>query len=165
MSEHPKSAKTRPSSRIGAKPEPRPSAAATGEDAPAPLIRIPIAVRWRDLDALNHVNNASFLTYVEEARLIWFASLPDPWIDENISPLLAAAHVNFRRPIQWPARIAVELFVERLGTTSLTLGHRIVAEDDPQTVYADGHSVLVWIDRRGGRPTALPESVRAACGG
>lgn len=129
------------------------------------LLRTSIPVRWRDLDALNHVNNASYLTYVEEARLIWFASLPRPWVDDDISPLLAAAHVNFRRPIEWPARIAVELFVERLGTTSLTLGHRIVAEDDAQTVYADGNSVLVWIDRRSGRPTALPKAVRAACGG
>jgi len=128
-----------------------------------PLLRTPIAVRWRDLDAFNHVNNASFLTYIEEARLCWFSTLPGPWLDARIAPILAAVQLNYRRPIAWPAALAVELHRGRVGTTSVTLAHRIVAADDADCVYADGHSVLVWTDRATGKPIALPDAVRAAC--
>lgn len=132
---------------------------------PAMLMRVPIAVRWRDLDAFSHVNNSNFLTYIEEARLQWFQSLPGPWLGENTAPVLAASHINYRRPIEWPCELDVELFTERLGNTSLTLGHRIRARGGAEVIYSDGHSVLVWIDRSSGKPAALPDAVRAACGG
>jgi acyl-CoA thioester hydrolase len=129
----------------------------------AMLIRVPVEVRWRDLDAFSHVNNSTFLTYVEEARLQWFQSLPGPWLSEDVAPVLAATHVNYRRPIEWPAHLVVELFAERVGSTSLTVAHRITALDDASRLYADGHSVLVWIDRHDGRPAPLPDAVRGAC--
>jgi acyl-CoA thioester hydrolase len=129
------------------------------------LIQVDMPVRWRDLDAFSHVNNSTFLTYIEEARLQWFQSLPGPWLSEDIAPVLAATHVNYRRPIEWPERLVVELFADRIGNTSLTIGHRILSARDAEIVYSDGHSVLVWIDRHGGRPASLPEAVRRACEG
>ena len=127
------------------------------------LVRVPLSVRWRDLDAFNHVNNSSFLSYLEEARLRWMMQLPGEWIDENVAPVVAAANVNYRRPIAWPNEIAVELFVERLGNTSLTIGHRIVHADDASVLYADGNVVMVWIDKARGQASPLPGAVRAAC--
>jgi acyl-CoA thioester hydrolase len=140
------------------------AAAAPALAAPAPrlLLRAPMAVRWRDLDAFSHVNNSTFLTYVEEARLQWFQSLPGPWVTEDTAPVLAATHVNYRRPIEWPEQLVVELYAERVGNTSLTVAHRIVATADADVLYSDGYSVLVWIDRRGGKAAALPEAVRQA---
>lgn len=128
-----------------------------------PLIRVSIEVRWRDLDAFHHVNNSTFLTYIEEARLRWFQSLSGPWLSDDTAPVLASSHVDYRRPIEWPATIAVELVAGRVGTTSLTLAHRIVDANAGQTLYSDGYSVLVWIDRRSGKAAPLPEAVRAAC--
>ncbi len=66
-------------------------------------------------------------------------------------------------PIPYPADVAVELFAEKVGNTSVTVGHRIVSGDGA-TLYADGHVVMVWIDRAGGRPVPLPEAVRNALG-
>lgn len=124
------------------------------------LIAWDIPVRWRDLDAFNHVNNASYLSYLEEARLQWFATLPGTWIDERTAPLLAAAHVDYRRPIEWPGAVRVELYAGRAGTSSLTIPHRILSPDSA-TVYAEGHTVLVWIDRATGRGGSLPAAVRS----
>jgi acyl-CoA thioester hydrolase len=132
-------------------------------DAIAPvLFRMPVALRWRDLDAFNHVNNSNFLTYLEEARIRWFASWEGEWVTDTTAPLLAAVQLNYRQPIPYPADVAVELFTERLGTSSVTIGHRIVSGDG-STLYADGHVVMVWIDRATGRPTPLPDVVRTAC--
>ena len=127
------------------------------------LIRVPLSVRWRDLDAFNHVNNSKFLSYLEEARLRWMMQLPGEWIDENVAPVVAAANVNYRRPIEWPNEIVVELFVERLGNTSLSISHRIVRADDASVLYADGNVVMVWIDKARGQASPLPEAVRLAC--
>lgn len=128
--------------------------------APAMLFRMPIDLRWRDLDAFNHVNNANFMTYVEEARIRWFESAGNDWLSNGRIPLLAAVQMNYRLPIPYPARVFVELLTQRVGNSSLTLGHRIVGEDD--RLYADGHSVLVWIEMATGRPVPLPDAVRAA---
>jgi acyl-CoA thioester hydrolase len=129
-------------------------------EAPSILFRMPLDLRWRDLDAFNHVNNANFMTYVEEARIRWFESAMQGWATDVHAPLLAAVQMNYRLPIPYPAQVFVELFAERIGNTSLTLGHRIV--DESGRLHADGHSVLVWIERASGRPVLLPDAVRAA---
>ncbi len=137
--------------------------AVTVPATPPALIRVPLSVRWRDLDAFNHVNNSKFLSYLEEARLRWMVTLPGHGMDEHVAPVVAAAHLNYRRPIEWPNELDIELFVERLGNTSLSIGHRIVGATDTSAVYCDGNVVLVWIHRETGQPAALPEPVRAAC--
>jgi acyl-CoA thioester hydrolase len=127
------------------------------------LIEVPIELRWRDLDALNHVNNASFLTFFEEARLRWFATLSGPWTSETAQPVLAAVHINYRRQLNWPGQVRVELLCERIGNTSLTIAHRLLGGDDGNVLYADGNSVLVWIDQSSGRPVGLPAPILDAC--
>ena len=128
--------------------------------ADAPVFRSPIALRWSDLDAFNHVNNARYFTFLEQARIDWFESIGEPWVTEDAAPVVASATLNFKRPVEYPARIFVELFTEKLGTTSVVIGHRILAEDG--TLHCDGSVVAVWIDRHGGRATALPDCVRRA---
>ena len=148
----------------GAPTEQSANGAPTANAAHPALIRVPLSVRWRDLDAFNHVNNSKFLSYLEEARLRWMVTIPGEWIDENVAPVVAAANVNYRRPIEWPNEIVVELFVERLGNTSLTIGHRILKADDDAVLYADGNVVMVWIGKVDGQAAALPAAVRIACG-
>ena len=127
------------------------------------LSELPITLRWRDLDAFNHVNNSTFLTYLEEARLRWLAQLAEPWNRGSVSPLLAAVHLNYRRQLNWPGAVIVQLFCERIGNTSLTLAHRIVDAKDESVVYLDGNSVMVWIDTANARPVPLPQPVRDLC--
>lgn len=135
----------------------------TTTEASAPIVaRVPISVRWGDLDAFDHVNNAAFLVYVQEARIVWLNRLGAQLRDDAKMPVVAAASLNFRRQLGWPARIVVELSIARVGNSSLTIGHRIVDEDDATCVYADGEAVMVWIDPASGRSIALPDAVRAA---
>lgn len=140
-----------------AEPTGKPEAAATI------LLRVPLSVRWGDLDAFNHVNNAAFLDYVQEARLHWMASLDGAWLDDAQMPVVAAAHVNFRQQLTWPATIVVELRIQRVGRSSVTIAHRITSASDGDQLYADGETVLVWIDRASGQSIPLPATIRAAC--
>jgi acyl-CoA thioester hydrolase len=129
-------------------------------DTRTPLFSMPLALRWRDLDAFNHVNNANFLTFLEEARIRWFATLGNEWVSDSMMPLLAAVQLNYRAPIPYPSDVAVSLYADRVGNTSVTIGHRI-ASADGEMLYADGHVVMVWIDPKSGRPIPLPDAVRA----
>lgn len=124
------------------------------------VFRTPVSLRWSDLDAFNHVNNSRYLTFLEQARIEWFETLDEPWMDDHSAPVVASATLNFKRPIAYPAQVAVELFTDRLGTSSVVIGHRIVAADG--TVHCDGQVVAVWVDRQTGKPTPLPPGVRRA---
>lgn len=126
------------------------------------LIETVVPLRWRDLDAYNHVNNSVFLTFLEEARIQWFDSLPGPWRSGAGEPVLAAVHINFKRPILYPETLRIRLRTERVGSSSLTIAHQIFAAEDHQCLYADGQSVVVWVSPSEGRPVPLPEHVRAA---
>ena len=119
-----------------------------------PIFAYEMDVRWREMDALGHVNNAQFLSYVEETRVKWFNAMQDNWQNPDSSPVVAAIHVDFKLPIHWPERIQVELFAVKRGSKSVTIGHRICSTRNNQHVYAEGYTVLVWIDRDG--KTVLP---------
>ena len=127
------------------------------------LAEVPIPIRWRDTDAFGHVNNSTFLTYLEEARLHWLAQLAADWDRGAATPIMAATHLNYRRQLGWPGEIVVQLFCERVGNTSLTIAHRIVDAKDEAILYLDGNVVMVWIDPASGRPVPLPAMIRAAC--
>lgn len=129
-------------------------------DTPPLIARVPISIRWRDLDAFNHVNNSVFLTYIEEARLVWLSKLPEGWMSETLKPVMAASEINYRAQIEWPGEIVVELYAQRMGTSSMTVAHRIVSADGSR-LHSDGHVVMVWIDTVSGRPAPLPEVVRS----
>lgn len=133
----------------------------TGSHAAPPMFVATLAVRWRDLDAFNHVNNANYLTYLEEARLQWLYQAPD-WINSESAPVLAASELHYRRPIPWPATLHVELHCSRLGNSSITLAHRIVDAADASCLYCEGQVVMVWTNPLTGKAIALPASVRAA---
>ncbi|MES2404698.1 MAG: thioesterase family protein [Pseudomonadota bacterium] len=127
------------------------------------LTTIPLHVRWRDLDAFNHVNNSSYLTFLEESRLQWLRNVPGDWFSEHAMPVMAAVELHYRKPIEWPAEIDVLLSCERLGNSSMTIGNRIVDRSDHTCVYADGNVVMVWVDPATGASVPLPDAIRAAC--
>ena len=136
--------------------------AAPAAAAGAPLIVASSEVRGSDLDAFNHGNNATYLTYLEEARLQWLKHVPGPWFGEQSMPVLAASEVNYRQPIEWPARLHVELHCARLGNSSMTIAHRIVDAADANRLYSDGQVVLVWMNPASGKSVPLPDAIRSS---
>jgi acyl-CoA thioester hydrolase len=117
-----------------------------------------MAVRWREMDALGHVNNAQYLSYVEETRVLWFGTMHSDWQAQNSAPIVAAIHIDFRKPLLWPEKITVSLYAMKKGTKSATLAHRIVSAENAELVYAEGYTVMVWVNKNG-ETTALPEYV------
>jgi acyl-CoA thioester hydrolase len=123
----------------------------------------PIRVRWGDVDSMGHVNNAKYFTYCESARMSYFAAVGmDAFRDGGrYGPALAAANLNFRRQVRYPADLAVWTRVSKLGRTSFTMDYEILDAATNERV-ADGEGVIVWVDYESGRPEAIPDGLRAA---
>src|SRR5690606_33457177 len=61
---------------------------------PKHLARVPISVRWRDMDAMGHVNNAKYVSYLEEARVRWMLGVEGVSMNDRIAPVVAATNIN-----------------------------------------------------------------------
>ncbi len=122
----------------------------------------PIEVRFSDLDVLGHVNNARYLTYMEQARVAYFRMLRLRKPNEpRVGFILASAHIDFRRPILMDSQVRVGVRVTRLGNKSFTMAYRL--EDAVSgEVFATAETVQVSFDYAKQRSIPLPDAWRHA---
>jgi acyl-CoA thioester hydrolase len=120
----------------------------------------PIAVRWRDIDAYDHVNNAVYVSYLETARVeAWMTWIREGRLAAVVPLLIVRLEIDYRRPIALGEPVEVGLGVKRLGDRSFTLAYRIEAAGE---LAAEAETVQVCFDRETGRSAALPADLRAA---
>lgn len=121
----------------------------------------PIEVRYGDLDPQGHVNNASYLTYLEQARIAYIRQLSlwptDSFLDIGI--ILANAQLTFRSPILFGQPVRVGVRVTRLGNKSLAMEYRLEDEQTGQEL-ASGLTVLVTYDYHSGQTIPIPPKWR-----
>jgi acyl-CoA thioester hydrolase len=119
----------------------------------------PIDVRWGDMDAYGHVNNAAYFTYCESARMGYFERIElDGLRPPGHGPAVVRATCNFRRQVHHPAALEVGARTSKIGGKSFTLEYLLRHRDDGMVV-ADGSSVVVWVDYDAGRAMSLPEAL------
>jgi acyl-CoA thioester hydrolase len=124
-----------------------------------------LEVRFRDIDAFGHVNNASFVTYLEQARVRFLIDVLHVNVVHTLPVILAALQVDFRSPILFGQDVGIGTRVDWIGTTSLSMSHRMTAngpDDDPERVVAEASTVLVAYDYETERPMRVPEDWRTA---
>jgi acyl-CoA thioester hydrolase len=115
-----------------------------------------VDVRWRDTDALGHVNHAVFLTYLEEGRDAFYAQVTggDPFY------VVVRLEVDLRAEVRHPdRRVTVRIAVERLGTTSLTTRETVLTPGGE--VAAQARVVTVRWDAGQGKPIPFTPAERA----
>ena len=126
--------------------------------------RTPVQVRFRDIDAFAHVNNAVFFSYIELARISYLLDVlqPDEPFD-RLPLILARVELDFRSPIAFGEDVSVETRVDRIGRTSFGMSHRMTAGVDARLV-ADVQSVLVTYDYATASPIPVPDDWRRLMG-
>ncbi|TKX46850.1 acyl-CoA thioesterase [Halorubrum sp. SD690R] len=118
-----------------------------------------IDVRFRDIDAMGHVNNAVYATYIEQARTRFFRDVLDLDIS-GASTVLASLSIDFRQPVELDDdAVAVSVEIADLGRSSATMTHEIRIGD---AVAAEAEATLVAVDPETGEPTPIPEAHRKA---
>jgi acyl-CoA thioester hydrolase len=154
-----------------AEPRSRIDVPTDGRDMPGDFAhRHPVEVRLADTDAMGHVNNARYLTYVEIARVAYYErvtgnALPIGTHGAEEGMILAEIRMTYRSPAFYGETITVETRVERIGRTSFGMVHRMTAPDSrygPARLIAVADSVLVAYDYQQECPIPVPDDWRAA---
>ena len=119
-----------------------------------------IEIRWRDMDAFGHVNNAVFLTYLEEVRDEWLeGALADA--GDPMGFVLAGVTIRYRRPLtQGDDMVTARCWPVKLGRSSIHTRESL--ETLKGEVVAQAESVIVAIDRNSGRARPLAPAERSA---
>ncbi len=130
--------------------------------------RVEIDVRFRDTDAMGHVNNAVYLTYCEMARIRYWTDVTGepvaPGHEGAESLILAEARITYRAPVYHGERVTVETRATRIGRSSFTLEHRLTAcaPGAGSRLVATSESVMVRYDYATEQASALGDAFIAA---
>ena len=126
---------------------------------------VTVPVRFSDLDGMGHVNNARYLSYLEEARVAWSSWLGrEHGVDVmSAGAIVARIEIDYRRPIAYlPEPLEVRIGVTRVGTSSFTLGYTIGQAGE---CAAEATSVVVSYDYQTARSRAIPSPALAVLRG
>jgi acyl-CoA thioester hydrolase len=150
-----------------------------------PIFTHTLEVRFRDCDPMGHVNNAVYLTYLEQARLAHWRQLrgfgarggdedavaashddgvssPAQGSDERVaglpSVILARVEADFKSPARFGEVLDIRIGLVALGRTSFTYEYEIA--DHAGRLVATARSVQVMYDYQLGRPIPIPDAIR-----
>jgi acyl-CoA thioester hydrolase len=101
-------------------------------------------VSLRDLDGFGHVNNAVYLTYLENARVGYLGEVVGARTLPDISNIMASVKIEYRGPASYGDVIEVGVSTERIGTKSFDLAYRVSADDG--RLLAEATSIHVMFD-------------------
>jgi acyl-CoA thioester hydrolase len=116
-----------------------------------------VPLRWVDVDSAGVVNNAVYLSLMEQARYLYFTQLG--LLDDHVVPfVLAEVQIKFARPGRLGMKVEVAARVSRLGTSSFHMDYEVRAG---QMVVATAAAALVFVDADV-QPTPIPQPWREA---
>jgi len=100
-------------------------------------------VRFRDLDPMRHVNNAVFLTYLEQARVAFFSEMGAATGLEEMNMIVARVEIDFRAPVRLGQEVEISVRASRFGTKSFDLDYELRVDGE---LVAEAKSIQVAYD-------------------
>jgi acyl-CoA thioester hydrolase len=138
---------------------------ATGKDGGVSRHVVQVKPRWSDMDAYGHVNNVTWMEYLQEARVDMFHGDPSEpgggLLADGV--VVARVTIDYKRALVFrPDPVRIEMWVSRTGSASFTLDYEALdrADDGAVTVYAVAQTVLVPVTLDDGRPRRLRPAER-----
>jgi acyl-CoA thioester hydrolase len=116
-------------------------------------------VRFRDLDALGHVNNAVYLTYFESARIAYWLHTTRRADLRALDMILARAEVDYRAPLGYGESVEISVGCTSMGRSSFVL-EGDMHERGSDRLVAQSRKVLVHYDYATGSTRPLPDELR-----
>ena len=117
--------------------------------------------RFRDMDAMRHVNSAVYFTYFEIVRMDYFYAiqLEDMKVQGKIGPAVVRQACNYRQQVFHPAEIEAGVRTTKMSEKSFTVEYEFYLADT-ETLVADGETVMVWVDFQIPKAIPLPGELR-----
>jgi acyl-CoA thioester hydrolase len=132
--------------------------------------RRPLEIRFADTDAMGHVNNAVYLTYLELARAGYHETVTGKPLPLGVhgaeeGMILADVRIAFRATVFYGETLTIETRVDRIGRTSFAMTFRLTAPDSQYgraRLVAVGEAVQVTYDYTTERPIPVPDALAEA---
>ncbi len=136
-------------------------------------LAVPVQLRWGDVDAYQHVNNAAMLQLLEEARIeafwrhderadAWPTAVLDGGPGAELATLVARQEIEYLLPLGYRRTpMIVELWIGRLGGASIDVCYEVRDAGDDPTLYARSMATIVLVDAATGRPRRITDAQRA----
>lgn len=124
---------------------------------------VPVEVMFRDIDAMGHLNNAVYLSYLEWARTKYWLGLQKSTDFWKIGFVVARAEIDYLSPAQMCETLLIGIRAEEIGVKSFTFGYRVVAvgEGDCVRPVAQARTVQVLFDWSSRRSVPIDTDLRA----
>ena len=121
-----------------------------------------ISIRFNDIDAMGHVNNAVIFTYFEEGRKALFYDAFRQSAPGGFNFMVAHLECDYILPVRLEDRLLLNLWVTAIGTKSFGLAYALMDEADVNRIFAKGSSVQVCYDYRQRQSVPVPQTLRKA---
>jgi acyl-CoA thioester hydrolase len=120
-----------------------------------------IPIRWGDMDAMGHVNNANYFRYLESLRIAWFGSLGCLAGPDGVGPVIINAFCTFIRQLEYPGDVLARHYVGAIGRSTIDTYATLERRDRPGEIDAEGGATVVWTDFKAQKSVPIPEAMRA----
>ncbi len=117
-----------------------------------------INIRWSDMDAIGHVNNATYLTYLEEARICYLNDVIT-WDSKVDGIILASVNINYKKPIYFNQKIEILTRCSKIGGKSFELEYVMINE--LSEIICDGKTVMVYYNYQSNNSEIIPDKFRS----
>ncbi len=119
-----------------------------------------LKVRWSDMDANGHINNAAFFTYFEQTRIEWLQSIAAQTTPDGYGPVVKKASCTYLLAVSHPATLELRLYLGKPGRTSFPTYSEIWTTGADPVKVAEGEAIMVWVHRESGKPESVPDFLR-----
>ena len=117
---------------------------------------VEIEIRFRDIDAYGHVNNAVFFTYLEVARTKVFKQHFHELMQQGILYLVVKAECEYKMPIKFTDKVIISMRITDIGHSSFTIEYKI--HNGNEKLFATAKTVMVTYDSKKNKPTKIPDT-------
>lgn len=120
-------------------------------------------LNWGDMDAFQHINNAVYFRYFEDARIADFEKMKivEHKNETQIGPILASTRCDFRAPLTYPDTIQIATVVQDIRRKRFTMKYLVYSHRLKQ-VAAEGEGLIVYYDYQRGESCAIPPVIIAS---
>jgi acyl-CoA thioester hydrolase len=122
---------------------------------------VPLQVRFSDIDSYMHVNNGIYFSYLEHARALYLYQQCG-WDVMDVGTVVADLHIAYKKPIHAFDQVSAFVRCKHVGNTSFVIEQVLagVTEKGQEVIYATATVVMVSVDMKSMKPTAVPEQYR-----
>ncbi len=123
-------------------------------------LELQLRIDWSDLDMYKHVNNISFMRYMQSGRVnFWEASgIYEMYENSNMGTMLVSTHCDFKKSLYYPGKAIVKTKLDFIKNSSFGLKHLIL--DEANEICAEGKDVVVCYDFDKDKTFRIPEDLR-----